>query len=267
MKPPPNALSSLPLLEAGGYDIGDVESRESDPGVMTPRVQDHPALPRRPPGSPLGRAVGSPLGRTTSGPAVRRPTRTPQPFAPALAPRRHGGSGGMIGLLVLLVTVGAAAGWYFFLRQPAVATAPTQQTDSVLKDSLSVALKDSLSVALKDSLSVVAVAESVAATDRESFRAPAPVNSTWLGFDRIAGSVAATARVYGDRMRQFGGSQIDCTGLSRGLVAVEDVWMEYNVGKKQAPPLDAPRAARDQTLYATVDSVERHFDRSGCPRP
>jgi hypothetical protein len=223
MKPPPNALSSLPLLAAGGYDIGEVESRESDPGVMTPRVQDHPALPRR----------------TTSGPAGRRPTQTPKPFVPALAPRRHGGSGGMIGLVVLLLAVGAAAGWYFFLRKPAVATAPTQQTDSV----------KATAPALKDSLTV------------------APVDSTWLGFDRIADSVARTVRVYGDRMRQFGGSQIDCTGLSQGLVAVEDVWTEYNVGKQQTRSLDAPRARRDQTLYATVDSVERHFDRSGCPRP
>jgi hypothetical protein len=237
MKPPPNALSSLPLLAAGGYDIGEVESRQSDPGVVTPRVQDHPALPRRPPGSPLGRPPGSPLGRPTSGSAVGRPTQTPKPFAPALAPRRHGGSGGMIGLVVLLVAVGAAAGWYFYLRKPPVATAPTQPAGGV-------ALTDSLAVA-----------------------APAPADSTWLDFDRIADSVAATVRVYGDRVRQFGGGQIDCTGLSRGLVAVEDVWTEYNLEKQQKPPLGAPRAGRDTTLYATVDSVGRHFDRSGCPRP
>jgi hypothetical protein len=168
---------------------------------------------------------------------VARPTQTPKPFAPALAPRRHGGSGGMIGLVVLLVAVGAAAGWYFYLRKPPVATAPTQPAGGV-------ALTDSLAVA-----------------------APAPADSTWLDFDRIADSVAATVRVYGDRVRQFGGGQIDCTGLSRGLVAVEDVWTEYNLEKQQKPPLGAPRAGRDTTLYATVDSVGRHFDRSGCPRP
>jgi hypothetical protein len=97
--------------------------------------------------------------------------------------------------------------------------------------------------------------------------APTPVDTTWLAFDRIADSVTRTVGVYGDRRRQFDGGRIDCTGLSRGLVSVEDVWMDYNVGKKNTPPLDAPRAARDQTLYATVDSVDRHFDRSGCPRP
>lgn len=241
MKPPPNALSSLPLLAAGGYDIGEVESRESDPDVMTPRVQDHPVLPRR----------------TTTGPAVRRLTQTPKPFAPALAPRRHGGRGGMIGLVVLLLAVGGAAGWYFFLRKPAVATAPTQQPG----DSLAVALQDSLSVG------AATIAAATPVRDSQKVATPAPVDSTWLEFDRIADSVAAAVRVYGDRIRLFDASRIDCTGLSRGLVAVEDSWTEYNVGKQQTPPLGAARAARDQTLYATVDSVGRHFDRSGCPRP
>ena len=182
--------------------------------------------------------------------AVGRPTQTPKPFAPALVPRHHGGSGGMIGLIVLLLVLVGAAGWYFFLREPALESAPTQPVVT----------------ALKDSLPVAAPVESVATTDRESFRATA-VDTTWLAFDRIADSVTKTVGVYGDRRRQFDGSRIDCTGLSRGLVAVEDAWTEYNVGKRQTPTLDTPRTARDAELYATVDSVERHFDRSGCPRP
>ena len=238
MKPPPNALSQLPLLAAGGYDLGEVESRESDAGVITPRVQDHPVLPRR---------TGT-IGRGTMG-AVGggRPTQTPKPFAPALAPRRHGGSGGTIGLVVLLLAIGAGAVWYFFLRQPALESAPTEQA------------------------ATAAPAESVATPVRDSLATPAtaaaPADTTWLAFDRIADSVTKTVGVYGDRRQQFDGSRIDCTGLSRGLVAVEDAWTEYNVGKRQTPTLDAPRAARDTTLYASVDSVERHFDRSGCPRP
>ncbi len=239
MKPPPNALSSLPLLAAGGYDLGEVEARDSDAGVITPRAQDHPALPRR--------TVGNSLGRGTMGAAGGRLTQTPKPFAPALAPRRHGGSGGMIGLVVLLLVIGGAAAWYFFLRKPALESAPTQPA---------VTAAPAESVTTRDSLTAPT-------TDRESFR----VDTAWLAFDRIADSVTRTVGVYGDRRRQFDGSRIDCTGLSRGLVSVEDAWTEYNVGKRQTPTLDAPRAARDQTLYATVDSVERHFDRSGCPRP
>lgn len=241
MKPPPNALSSLPLLAAGGYDLGEVETRESDAGVITPRVQDHPVLPRRTVGSPLGRTVGS---------AVGRPTQTPKPFAPALVPRHRGGSGGMIGLVALLLVLGGAAAWYFFLREPALESAPTQPV-------VTAAPAESVASPVRDSLTAPA-------TERESFRA---ADTTWLAFDRIADSVTRTVGVYGDRRRQFDGSRIDCTGLSRGLVAVEDAWTEYNMGKRQTPTLDAPRAARDTELYATVDSVERHFDRSGCPRP
>jgi hypothetical protein len=252
MKPPPNALSSLPLLAAGGYDLGEVEARDSDAGVITPRVQDHPALPRRTVGSPLGRTVGSPLSHGTVG-AVGRPTQTPKPFAPALVPRRRGGSGGMVGLVVLLLVLGGAAAWYFFLRKPALESAPAQQA-------VTPAPAESVTTPVRDSLTAPA-------TDRESLRAPAAVDTTWLGFDRIADSVTKTVGVYGDRRRQFDGGRIDCTGLSRALVSVEDFYTEYNVGKRNAPPLDAPRAARDATLNATVDSVGRHFDRSGCPRP
>ena len=234
MKPPPNALSSLPLLAAGGYDLGEVEARDSDAGVLTPRVQDHPVLPRR--------TVGNTLGRATMGAAAGRPTQTPKPFAPALVPRRHGGSGGMIGLVVLLLVLGGATAWYFFLRKPALESAPTQQavTAAPVRDSL---------------------------TAPTSAPTAARVDTTWLAFDRIADSVTRSAGVYGDRRRQFDGGRIDCTGLSRALVAVEDFWTEYNVGKQNTPTLDAPRAARDAALYATVDSVGRHFDRSGCPRP
>ena len=51
------------------------------------------------------------------------------------------------------------------------------------------------------------------------------------------------------------------------LVAVEDAWTRYNVGKRKAGNLDGTRYLRDQQLYATVDTVERDFDRSGCTRP
>jgi hypothetical protein len=213
---------------------------------MTPRVQDHPPLPPR---------------TTTGTSGVRRPTQTPKAFAPALAPRRHGGSGGVIGLVALLAALGGAAGWYFFVRQPAVAV--PSQADSLAAAAGSVALTDSQSVALKDSLSVAGPA----AGGSLAVATPAPVDSTWLDFDRVGDSVGATVREYGDLMRQFGATRIDCTGLSRGLVAVEEIWTDYNVGKKQTPQLDASRATRDQALYESVDDVERHFDRSGCPRP
>jgi hypothetical protein len=103
MKPPANALSNLPLVAAGGYDVGEVESRQSDPMVMTPR---HTEVPHLPP----------PARKPPSGPAPRS-THTPKPFAPALAPRRADGHPGVVAAVLLLALAGGAgAGWYFFLR-------------------------------------------------------------------------------------------------------------------------------------------------------
>lgn len=211
LRPPPNALSSLPLIAAGGYDVGEVSASESDPGVVTPR----PARPQ-------------PARRST----------TPKPFAPALAPRRRW-TGMAWGLVALLVVVGGAAGWYFLsgsgaagqVARPDVAPQPVAG-------------------------SVAGVATNAPSDD-----------SVLEGFDDVADSVSRAVRGYGDRMKLFGAEQLDCAGLAQGLVTVEDLWTEYNVGKRGTPPLDPVRTTRDQNLYAAVDSVERHFDRSGCARP
>jgi hypothetical protein len=47
---------------------------------------------------------------------------------------------------------------------------------------------------------------------------------------------------------------------------VEQRWTTYNSARKRAGVLDAAHALRDQALYARVDSVERRFEQSGCPR-
>src|SRR3989441_3561843 len=66
---------------------------------------------------------------------------------------------------------------------------------------------------------------------------------------------------------QFARGQVPCAGLARGLAAVENHWITYNTARRNSGVLDAAHAARDQTLYAGVDSVERRFEQSGCPRP
>ena len=87
-------------------------------------------------------------------------------------------------------------------------------------------------------------------------------------FDRLGDSLALTIRSYNDRAKLYDGRQLDCAGLARGLAALEDEWTAYNVrGKSKVGVLDAVRAGRDRALYAGVDSVERHFDRSRCARP
>ena len=225
MKPPPNALSNLPLLAAGGYELGEVDARESNPEVMTPHHRETSPVPAPPPRRPQG-----------------RPTQTPRPFAPGLAPRKSDGHPGLVAAIILLLLGGGGfAGWWFLLRKPAVEPAP---------------------------VTTATAATTTAATPAATPPAPAaPVDSTLLRFERITDSVALVVRNYDVRMRSFGASQADCGGLSQTLVAVEDVWTDYNVGKRKMGSLDPTHTARDQQLYAAVDSVERAFDRSGCQRP
>ena len=97
--------------------------------------------------------------------------------------------------------------------------------------------------------------------------APAQPDPDLLVLDRVADSVTLAVRGYGDRVSKFASHQVDCPVLAQGLADVEALWVSYNVGKRRAAPLDPTRQSRDQTLDASVDSVDRDFDRSGCPRP
>ncbi|HEY6060001.1 MAG TPA: hypothetical protein VIV10_05405 [Gemmatimonadales bacterium] len=227
MKPPPNALSDLPLLAAGGYDIGETDARESNPDVVTPRSRETAPVKPPPP----------------------RPPRSAQPsrvFAPALAPRKSDGHPGLVAFIILLLLGGGGfAGWYFLMRKPAE-TATSAGT------------------------STVATTPAPPATTPASPGTPPgppPVDSALLRFERVSDSVTAIVGAYETSMRQFDAKRGNCQALSQALVAVEDAWTDYNVGKRKAGSLDAAHATRDQSLYAAVDSVERSFDRSGCQRP
>ena len=85
--------------------------------------------------------------------------------------------------------------------------------------------------------------------------------------DQIGDSLTQVVRSFTDRARLFDRRQLACAGLARGLEVVENRWIAYNAARRSAGVLDAARAARDQALYAGVDSVERRFEQSGCARP
>jgi proteasome lid subunit RPN8/RPN11 len=247
LRPPPNALSNLPLLAAGGYDLGEAVPRESDPDVVTPREQPRPSavappqVPQRP-GIPIGRPPASP---------VRRPTQTPKPFAPALSRRKSDGHPALVaGLILLLLGGGGFAGWYYFLR-PASAAAPGGGGGGA---------------PAAVSTTVTPAPAAAPPTASPPAAAPPAIDSSLSALDRLADSVSTMVRRYGVRIGLFSANKV-CGGLSDGLVSVEDVWTSYSVGKRRAPPLDPARVTRDQSLYAAVDSVERQFDRSGCQRP
>jgi hypothetical protein len=79
--------------------------------------------------------------------------------------------------------------------------------------------------------------------------------------------VALVVRAFNDRAAQFDRQRLPCAGLAHALAGVEQRWAAYTAARGAIGVLDAGRAARDQTLYAGVDGVERRFERSGCVRP
>jgi len=86
--------------------------------------------------------------------------------------------------------------------------------------------------------------------------------------DVAADSVARALRGYQGQADLFAQRRLDCAGLARELAAVESRWLSYSVERRAVRAgLDPARAATERSLYASVDSVERRFDRTGCPRP
>jgi len=242
MKSPHNALSDLPIVEAGGYHLGDVDARASEPGVVRPRSRDAQHVP----------AV-----------APRRPTITPKPFAPALAPRRSDGHPGLVAFFVMaLIAGGGFAGWkYWWLpNHPAQAAAPAAAARAPAP--VAAPTPDTTKRA-----GTSAAPTQVTAPPGPGARTPGPgvaSDSPFVVLDRNADSVATLTDIYRARVEA---NQTDCPGLGLALVAMEDAWTRYNVGKRKVSNLDQSRFTRDARLYASVDSVERDFDRSGCTRP
>ena len=96
---------------------------------------------------------------------------------------------------------------------------------------------------------------------------PAPPPAPRARVDVAGDSLTQVVQMFGERAALFSRGQVPCAGLARGLAAVESRWIAYNTARRNAGVLDAAHAARDQTLYSGVDSVERRFEQSGCPRP
>src|SRR5712664_1609250 len=96
---------------------------------------------------------------------------------------------------------------------------------------------------------------------------PAPPPAPRARIDVAGDSLTHVVRIFSEQAALFSRGQVPCAGLARGLAAVESRWIAYNTARRNAGVLDAAHAARDQTLYSGVDSVERRFEQSGCPRP
>ncbi|HET9385022.1 MAG TPA: hypothetical protein VFO67_07725, partial [Gemmatimonadales bacterium] len=97
---------------------------------------------------------------------------------------------------------------------------------------------------------------------------PGSVANAMAMLDRRADTLALAISAFEDRARMFEAKQMTCAGLQRGLQQMEDSWLVYNIARRETlAPFDGAREERDRNLYADVRSVERRFERSGCPRP
>ena len=96
---------------------------------------------------------------------------------------------------------------------------------------------------------------------------PPSVPPSLTRLDVIGDSLVTLMSNFGERAALYARGQLPCAGLARGLTDVENRWASYNTARRNAGALDASHSIRDQILYAKVDSVERRFEQSGCPRP
>ena len=153
-------------------------------------------------------------------------------------------------IVAVLAAVGGTAYWWFFLRSPAKPAAPRAAPR-------------------------VAPRAAAPAATQPTPGAPAPPSppptrsgSPFARLDAPGDAVLQAVRAYQDRAVGFAQHRIDCTELGRGLVSVEDRWKAYNGAKRVlGVTLDPAHAARDFSLYTAVDSVQRRFERTECPRP
>ena len=222
-----------------------------EPPAPPPRAQPAPApppVPRRPSPAPAPRRDAPRAPRRTPAPSFRLLEQQGPPTR-----RRRSRRGLWLTLLALLLIGGggAAAGyWYFVLRQPG---AP-----------LPFGL-ESLPFGLGRPKPPPVVAPPV---NRPVPAPPPRADTAFVRFDRLSDTLSSAVRNYHDRAALFVRRQIDCAALARGYGAIENLWITYAAERKERiASFDTRRAARDQALYASVDSVEGQFEKSHCPRP
>lgn len=95
-----------------------------------------------------------------------------------------------------------------------------------------------------------------------------PPSPALLQLDALADSLTLALSNYHDRVKLFENRQLDCLGLGRGLVAVENRHATYTAQNAVGGVvLDPARAARNQALRAAFDSAEQRFQQAHCTRP
>ena len=240
------------------------------PGDIT--AQFRAAAPPPTPSPPPPPTPKAPEPAHGSAPAQpRRRTSRPQPRFLLSEQPRKGSRVGLVLALLLLVAGSAGAAWYFLVGPGATArsAAPAAPENRARRP----AARDSTRAAPPTSVDTSGVGAAplpppTLQAPPATPPAPAPGAAALGVFDRVSDSVQVAINGYHERARLYQGGLADCTILARGLVAFETVWTRYeSVKRDMAAQLDGARAQRDLALFANVDSVSAHYDRSGCRRP
>jgi hypothetical protein len=167
----------------------------------------------------------------------------------------------VLGLLIAL----AGAVWWFAIR-PRTELAP-----SVGAGEIATAPADSVPPPVGITPAESTSAPAPAVTSRTDSAPVAPtvnVPDVLTPLDELVDSLDAVIFKYHDRAAVFDGGERDCQALAAALVSVDRLWIAYNNRRRQLDtPLDSLRSLRDEAAYANVEAVDRHFNRSGCPRP
>src|SRR5205809_291417 len=213
------------------------------------------------------------------------PEAYPPPVAPAPKKRRrrrHWPWRRWLRRLSVLMLVAGAAGayWWFQPTLPSLTVPPGVEDLAARVAALPARLKEAVTKARARPPRPRAAppsrppsARQPAPTTAAPPPSPAPVTAapappSPLGrLDRVGDSLALVVRGFNAGAAQFARGQLACVGLAHALGAVEQRWTAYTAARRAAGVLDATHAARDQSLYAGVDSVEHRFDKSGCERP
>jgi hypothetical protein len=222
---------------------------------------------------------------------AEQPAEEPEPRRPARRRRRRVPRKVWLTLFVLLVGAGAGGAYWWFqpeLPLPEWSTVKSKWSEVTSKVSATAgkvwALRNKLhrsspapgsakpgaKPATRQPVPRVSPPAAVEPGPAQSTPAPPPPPpppSSVTRLDLIGDSLTGLVRNFGERAALYGRGQLPCAGLARGLTDVENRWIAYNAARRSAGVLDAAHSARDQTLYAGVDSVERRFEQSGCPRP
>ncbi len=271
-----------------------VETRRPVAPVFVPDEPPAPVAPPPPPPqhssegipwqvTPESVAAIPPEVAAPAPPAARRtPTQTfrlleeeaeKKPAPRARRRKRRGSWTKRFVLLLLLAGIGAGAYWYVKIRNPAEPLPWAGLLDRAKK---LVARSSTPPPAARrpprraesgNTQPPRPTQPAPAATTPPPPPPPQPV-SPFARFDRLSDSLSLAVRNFQDRASLFASGQMDCGGLSSGLVTIENLWITYNTERRaRMTAFDARRASQDQALYAAVDSVESGFEQSGCRRP